>query len=252
MKGSYEYDSTAPAQLYNRWLYVALTVFSCTLHSEDLYCSFVKGAHALKMRMMPFLAGVLVMLPTPTWAGSFYANITIVGTDPASVVEAAKDMGLSAVVVLGKADAAVVCEKTMDSQDDVYGRNLARKLSKSLETIAVYVLNHDGSELLLTIYAYGEKVFDYDSSPGYFTGARKPPSIYGLENIEGTFPNADIVKLRTALEGEFAVADDRHVEIWSLLSLPYNFPGLGYRFLMDKKSRSEIERKSGFQFVEVD
>ena len=211
-----------------------------------------KGTRALKLRMMLAVATVLLLLSTLSWAGSSYANITVVGADSEAVVEAIKDMGLVAVVVSGKADAAVVCEKTMDSLDDVYGRNLAKKLSKSLECIAVYMLNNDSAELLITTYAYGDKVFDYDSSPGHFKGVDRPPLIQGLENTENTFPTADTANLRTALEAEHVSVDDRHEEIWNLLSLPYNVSGLGYRYLMDKKSRSQIERQSGFQFVEVD
>ena len=210
-----------------------------------------KGALALKHRMILLVTTALLSMSTPSWAGS-YANITVLGADSGSVVDAIKDMGLVAVVVSGKADAAVVCEKTMDSQDDVYGRNLARKLSKSLECVAVYMLNIDGAELLITMYAYGDKVLDYDSSPGHFKGLDRPPSIEGLENIENTFPNADTAKLRAALEAKHVPVDDRHVEIWNLLSLPYNAPGLGYHFLMDKKSRSQLEQQFAFQFTEVD
>ena len=202
----------------------------------------------LKLRLVLLVAAALLFWPVLSWAGSFYANITIVGTDPDAVVEATKDMGLIAIVVIGKPDAAVICEKTMDSKDDVYGRNLARKLSKSLESVAVYVLNNDSKKLLITTYAYGEKVFEYDSS----AGISKSPSIQGLENIESTFPSVDVSKLRTVLEGKYASADDRQAEIWNLFSLPYNVPGLGYRNLMDAKSRSEIGRRFGFQFVEVD
>jgi hypothetical protein len=213
-----------------------------------LLAPLVKGARALKLRLVLLVAVGFVLLPVLSWAGSFYANITIVGTNPDAVVDAAKDMGLIAIVVLGKPDAAVICEKTMDSQDDVYGRNLAKKLSKSLESVAVYVLNHDSKELSIATYAYGEKVFEYDSSPG----AGNSSSIQGLEDIESTFPSADVSKLRTVLEGKYASADDRQVEIWNLFALPYNVPGLGYRNLMDAKSRSEIGRRFGFQFVEVD
>ena len=202
----------------------------------------------MKLRLVLLVAAALLFWPALSWAGSFYANITIVGTNPDAVVEATKDMGLVAIVVIGKPDAAVICEKTMDSKDDVYGRNLAKKLSKSLESVAVYVLNNDGKELLITTYAYGEKVFEYDSSPG----VGKSPSIQGLENIESTFPSADVSRLRIALEGKYASADDKQVEIWNLFSLPYNVPGLGYRNLVDAKSRSEIGRQFGFQFVEVD
>lgn len=211
-----------------------------------------KGTHALKLRTTLSVATALLLMPTVSWAGSSYANVTVLGTDSESVVEAIKDMGLVAVVVSGKADGAVICEKTMDSQDDVYGRSLARRLSKSLECIAVYMLNIDSAELLVTTYAYGDQVFDYDSSPGHFKGVQRPPSIQGLENIENTFPNADTAKLRTALEAEHVSVDDRHMQIWNLLSLPFNAPGLGYHFLMDKKSRSQIEQQFGFQFVEVD
>ena len=141
-----------------------------------------KGACALKFRKILSLAGVLLLLSTLSWAGSAYANITVIGTDSEAVVEAIKDMGLSAVVVWGKADGAVICEKTMDGGDDVYGRNLARKLSKSLECIAVYMLDIDAAELVLTTYAYGDQVFDYDSSPGHIKGLDRPPSIQGIEN----------------------------------------------------------------------
>ena len=211
-----------------------------------------KGARALKLRMTLSVATVLLLLSTLSWAGSAYANITVLGTDSESVVETLKDIGLAAVVVSGKADGAVICEKTMDSQDDVYGRNLAKKLSKSLECIAVYMLNIDAAELVIATYAYGDQVFDYDSSPGHFKGVDRPPSIQGIENIENTFPNVDTEKLRTALEAAHVSVDDRHTQIWNLLSLPFNASGLGYHNLMDKKSRSQIEQKFGFQFVEVD
>jgi hypothetical protein len=211
-----------------------------------------KGARVLKLRMTLSVATVLLLLSTLSWAGSSYANITVLGTDSESVVEAIKDMGLVAIVVSGKADGAVICEKTIDSQDDVYGRNLARKFSKSLKCIAVYMLNIDGAELLITTYAYGDQVFDYDSSPGHFKGVDRPPSIQGLENIENTFPNADTAKLQTALEAGHVSVDDRHMQIWNLLSLPFNTSGLGYRNLMDKKSRSQLEQQFGFQFVEID
>ena len=202
----------------------------------------------LKLRLVLLVAAVLLFCPVLSWAGSFYANITIVGTDPDAVVEATKDMGLVAIIVIGKPDGAVICEKTMDSKDDVYGRNLAKKLSKSLESVAVYVLNNDSKKLLITTYAYGEKVFEYDLSPGI----SKSPSIQGLENIESTFPSVDVSKLRTVLEGKYASADDRQAEIWNLFSLPYNVSGLGYRNLTDAKSRSEFGRRFGFEFIEVD
>jgi hypothetical protein len=211
-----------------------------------------KGARALKLRMTLSVATVLLLLSTLSWAESSYANITALGIDSESVVEAIKDMGLVAVVVSGKADGAVICEKTMDGKDDVYGRNLARKLSKSLKCIAVYMLNNDSAELLITTYAYGDQVFDYDSSPGHFKGVDRPPSIQGLEDIENTFPNVDTVKLRAALEAQHVSVDDRHMQIWNLLSLPFNASGLGYRYLMDKKSRNQIEQQFGFQFIEVD
>ena len=207
----------------------------------------VKGASALKLRLVLLVAAALLFGPVLIWAGSFYANITIVGTDPDVVVEATKDMGLVAIVVIGKPEAAVICEKTMDSKDDVYGRNLAKKLSKSLRSIAVYVLNIDSKQLIVATYAYGETVFEYDSSPG----VGKAPSIQGLEDIESTFPSADVSKLRTLLEGKYVSAEDRQGEIWDLFSLPYNVPGLGYRHLSDTKSRSEIGQRFGFQFVQI-
>jgi hypothetical protein len=211
-----------------------------------------KGACALKFRKILSVAGVLLLLSTLSWAGSAYANITVIGADSEAVVQAIKDMGLSAVVVRGKADGAVICEKTTDSGDDVYGRNLARKLSKSLECIAVYMLDIDAAELVLTTYAYGDQVFDYDSSPGHIKGVDRPPSIQGMENIENTFPNVDTATLRTALEAGHVPLEERRAQIWNLLSLPFNAPGLGYHNLMDKKSRSQIERQLGFQFVDVD
>ena len=225
------------------------SIISGALHYECtiLPAPFVKGAYLLKLRLVLLVAAALLFGPVLLWAGSFYANITIVGADPDAVVEATKDMGLVAIVVIGKPDGAVICEKTMDSKDDVYGKNLAKKVSKSLESVAVYVLNTDSKELLVTTYAYGDQVFEYDSSPG-----GKSPSIQGLENIESTFPNADVSKLRTVLEGKYASADDRQVEIWNLFSLPYNVSGLGYRNLTDAKSRSEFGRRFGFEFIEVD
>src|SRR5208283_3737119 len=88
--------------------------------NDILHLLLRKGARVLKLRMTLSVATVLLLLSTGSWPGSSYANITVLGTDSESVGEAIKDMGLLAVVVSGKADGAVICEKTIDSKDDVY------------------------------------------------------------------------------------------------------------------------------------
>jgi hypothetical protein len=187
----------------------------------------------------------LALLAIPTiscFAGSFYSNIVILSIKNEKVLPVLLQMGLTAYYVF-KNDITVVFEEKIDEQDIEYGMSLTAKLSKDLNTIAVYSINHDSDVLVIDIYKNGQLIFLYNSDPGYFTDEDIPPQIEKIDELLMEYKNIDKNEFMDILTTEEVFADDIHIKIVELLVLPPYSVGYGYNYIEEVETREYMENE---------
>ena len=130
-----------------------------------------------------------------------------------------------------------------------------QRFPKELKSPILYSLNHDSDILLLKFYENGNRMFAYDSSPGYFTGKITPPAFKKEEfnNLVQRFGlQAKTKELESVLtDKKYVFADERHRAFLKLFSFPEFVAGIGYTYLsMDESILPEIQ-KLGFEVKKV-
>jgi hypothetical protein len=196
----------------------------------------------------------LVLLAIPTvscFAGSFYSNIVILSIENEKILPVLLQMGLTAYYIF-KNGTAVVFEEKIDGQDIKYGMNLTAKLSKILNTIAIYSINHDSDVLAIIIFKNGQLIFLYNSDPGYFAGEDIPPQIEKLDELLLEYKNIDKNEFMNILTAEEVFADDIHKKIVELLDLPPYSVGYGYNYIEEAETRKYIENEYKIKIEKIE
>ena len=124
------------------------------------------------------------------------------------------------------------------------------------------MLNHDDDILAYELWSNGEKVDEYDSCPGYFSGDEDRMEPEGgdaktMSNLIGNGSNEkDIEKaLRSSGDGDddFVFAIDRHKALAEAVGLPPHSIGYGFRYISEGEIPAGIQpedilKTSGKQF----
>lgn len=179
--------------------------------------------------------------------GSFYVNVTLRGPSQEQVLKLLRRDRREAYVSPTRDGFTAVYDSEADSQDLEVLEELTRELSAELRCPAFAVLNHDDDILLYRLYEAGEKVDEYDSSPGYFSTEEpddadgdklpEPAGGDGARLCERMAPGADREAVEAVLrapimgEGGYLFAADRHAALARALGLPGFTVGCGYTYL---------------------
>jgi hypothetical protein len=153
------------------------------------------------------------------------------------VAEYLTQQGLRAYVSPTVKRVTVIGEAQCDTQKEHVLDALAARLSKQFDCPALAVLNHDDDVLLYKLYIHGLPSDAYDSTPGYFEGARSPVPKGGnarlLCTTFGAGQNADPVEkiLRSRSGRGYMSEMDRHGDLAEALGLPAFSVGFGYEYL---------------------
>lgn len=187
--------------------------------------------------------------------GNFYVNHTI-RAPRQRVADFLESEGHTAFVSPTTDGLTVVCDKECDDQDTNAIRALGRKLSSSLESPVLAILNHDDDILCYWLFEEGELIEEYNSCPDYFDGDEfeefgsdseelsedaeseinvGPNRMSDGEELCRVFGNPERRdRIRSILTGErqvFAVMI--HQELVAALGLPSCTIGSGYRYVAE-------------------
>ena len=163
--------------------------------------------------------------------GSFYVNYTVRSSDQAAVVKSLK--GRSAYVTPVKDGVLVVTDEAAESQDVDAVRAVGELLSTSMKTQVLAVLNHDDDMLWYGLFDKGRLTDEYNSAPDYFEGGTSPPSGGDARKLCAAFGRAGAEKQVESVlkKRDYAVAMERHAELFAALGLPAFAVGCGYTYL---------------------
>lgn len=182
--------------------------------------------------------------------GSFYGNVTLVGTE----LDAVRAVSPSPAFLLVDGDSIVVFAEADDDGAPISGQ----ELSVSLGCVAFSVAVHDDDILFFEVHVRGESAlsgavpdpsayFGFDAEmladldPSMLEGFKVPaptdtadtPDAAALVRAIG---RGDVEAVRDALERDFVFATERHEAITSALGLPRGAVGWGFRYLSSDDS----------------
>ena len=164
--------------------------------------------------------------------GSFYTSATVRGVRTTDVIRAMR--GRHAFVAAIGDDVAVF-DADCERQDPRAQTALGAHLSQVLHRPVLSVLNHDDSVLQLRLHQDGTCVLEYDSSPGYFSGADLPPSRVDAnvlcDALGATDAAARVGEILNADDDAFVFASERHEALHVALGLPTPAVGYGFTYL---------------------
>ncbi len=177
--------------------------------------------------------------------GSFYRNVTLLGTDIDTVREVAPR---PAFLTTDDDDVVVFAES-----DEAGADHSGARLSAMLDCIAISVGIHDDDIFFFDVHDRGDSVisgavpdlsayFDVDPEvsaephasagrghePSAVPDADAPPDAITLVGAVG---RGDVDAVRAALQGDFLFATERHEATAIALGLPRGAVGWGYRYL---------------------
>jgi hypothetical protein len=174
--------------------------------------------------------------------GNFYVNITTRKVSAEEIVNFLDSMNLSAFVIKGPDDYCTIYEERCDEQDTKHISSLLKDISNQFSCPAIGMMNHDDDILAYELWSNGEKVDEYDSCPGYFSGDEDhmEPEGGDAKAISNHFSNGtneeNIGKvLRSSGDGDedFVFAIDRHQALAKAACLPSYSVGYGFRYISE-------------------
>ncbi len=171
--------------------------------------------------------------------GSFYVNTTAKAPRDAAVA-ALRSAGLSAFVAPEKDGLTLLTEAATREQADDAIRRVGTGLSAALSAPCLTVLNHDDDILAYWLFEAGRLTDQYDSWPGYFSGAAPRPeggdpgrlaAAFGRTGAEAALEAV----LRAPVE-TYPFALERHAALCHALGLPAEAVGFGYDYCLEAES----------------
>jgi hypothetical protein len=172
--------------------------------------------------------------------GVFYTNITLRSRDTDRIIGALAEQRRTAFVSLPQGAFSVVYDEASEGQDSEVIDKLTAHLSARLDCAALAVVNHDGDVLWFGLYEQGQRRDEYNSTPGYFGGAERPP--------EG----GDSARLCRALG-----AEGKEAEVEALLRVPagsdegFVFESERHQALVEALGLPELAVDAGFNYIEA-
>jgi len=182
--------------------------------------------------------------------GNFYVNITTRKASAEEIIKYLKSINLTSFVIKGPDDYCTIYEEKCDEQDTKHISSLLKEISTNFSCPAIGMLNHDDDILAYELWSNGEKVDEYDSCPGYFSGDedRMEPEGGDAKTMshllsDGTNEKEIDKILRSSGDGDvdFVFAIDRHQALAKAVGLPSHSIGYGFRYI------SEGEMPAGIQ-----
>ena len=178
--------------------------------------------------------------------GNFYTNISVKTADADRLAEILRGQQCDAYLLPAEAW-TVVFDRASDEMLMPL-EPLTALISRELAGTALAVLDHDDDVLMYLLYRDGEKLDEYSSRPGYFTGENSPPEggkagllceAVGLPDREKT--------VQAILQPEKlpVFAYEQHRQLAEALSLPPGAVGCGYRYIAAGESELAGLRKVG-------
>ncbi len=167
--------------------------------------------------------------------GNFYGNITVKGPTPEDLRPVLESIDCSALISPMVEAWVVIYEQRSDLGDLAQLDVVAEEVTKKFSCPALGVLNHDDDVLVVCAYDSGNKVYTYDSTPGYFVGnPDAPPQSGDMAVLCELFDRREsLERITDILQGESGLALDRHSELVEELGMPTWAVGFGYRYLND-------------------
>ena len=166
--------------------------------------------------------------------GNFYANLVVKSAETARV-SATLERHRRRAYVASIHGATYVYDERCDEQRLDELTDLATLLSRETAAPVLASCNHDDDVLWLAFADGGDAVQIYDSSPGYFDGGQKPPSVGDLSPLCAAFgaqaQRAELEAVMRAPHSQFGVEVDRHSRLLQLLGLPSHAGLLGYSYV---------------------
>ena len=187
------------------------------------------------------------------FAGIFYSNIVVTSTEKEPLEKVLSELDVTAYYTFQNSQ-GVIYEKTIDTQDILYGRKLSRELSEKLNTVTVYTTNHDSDVLFVYIFKNGRMLFAYNSNPGYFSGDDLLPEIIDMDVLLDEFTDVEKEALIHVLRSEEIFVEEIHWGLCDLFGLPVYSIGLGYDYLnyVEDNEMAEIEKEFNIQFEKTE
>lgn len=163
----------------------------------------------------------------------FYANITLHGPSQADVVAYLKAQHVVAYVAPTVKASTVVFHEDLGGQEDI-----ASALSRHFACPALLVMDYGGKVLLYHLYAGGEQVDAYVSSPhdeldlGGAAPEGDAAALAGAFEMDHRVASVDRVLRRPTHETKgYALAVNRHGELARALGLPLIAAGAGFQMI---------------------
>jgi hypothetical protein len=165
--------------------------------------------------------------------GSFYTNHTVRGTSQAKLLEWLHDR--PAYVSKSERGLSVVLDAECEDQDGEVLASLAKRMSGDLNCHVLAILNHDDDVLYFELYENGNKIDEYNSSPGFFdeSSDSDEPTGGNAALLCTIFGASDPDRVEAALRGDYVFAFERHRDLALALGLPMYSVGLGYNYVSE-------------------
>src|SRR5262249_2983099 len=125
-------------------------------------------------------------------------------------------------------------ERAADQQREEDIVSVARTVSQDLHCHVLAVLNHDDDILLYWLFANGELLDRYNSSPSHFTDGDNTPTGGNAVELCAAFEvPAKVAEVEKALHHTcYVFAHERHSALAELLGLPWKYSGKSYGNLL--------------------
>ncbi len=172
--------------------------------------------------------------------GNFYINVTVKGPSRDDLIACLNDAGCRAHVSPTVDGVTAIAADSCDPMAGGEFTSFAMELSEFLGCPALAVMNHDDSILAYWLFERGKLLHEYNSAPGYFTGADDDGPEGGdaqaLCDALGCPGDATAVEgalRRPGAEAEdgFVFAYERHQALLDGLGIPRHAVGLGWSYV---------------------
>jgi hypothetical protein len=179
--------------------------------------------------------------------GNFYANITLRTTEAGAVAQTLGYLRRRALVAPVRSGSTVVYDEAIETEGPEELARLAGELSRRHACAALAVYIADDDVLWYALHRAGRLHHDYDSNPGYDSGARVPPKggdaralaeAFGLPGRAG-----ELEQVLRAPSGEdgYVFEHERHAELVRLLELPDIAVATGYEYIEEGELPEGLE-----------
>lgn len=202
-----------------------------------------------KKILISFVVCLIMLVGVNSFAGSFYANITLVGAKKSDVVELLKNSECD-YYITDTLNNKIVIYDNQSEMNPEFGLRLSWEISKKLNCITIFSAVYDSDLLKIKAFNNGKKLFYYNSDPGLDSGMESNPVI---KDVEQFLKALNCPEKQLALEvilndtsEKYIFEDERHTDIVNMLGLPAFSAGLGYNYInADSDVLKNFEKEYG-------